>query len=159
NPITQEAPDSWPTPDFSPNAEQVTAALNVTPESFPDSPFEIATAAPEVVQQPEAVFEPQVPSLVEPMAWSSPIESPFQIAPEPPTFISVPESPAFSAVEYQPSIYGSPQATSFEPAPLPDATADAFQVAEPPAQSAVADTDRVDDLLRQFRERYGRGNL
>jgi hypothetical protein len=31
--------------------------------------------------------------------------------------------------------------------------------ATPPAQGAAPDPDRVDDLLRQFRERYGRGSL
>ena len=62
------------------------------------------------------------------------------------------ESPVFQSVP-------EPQMPeTFQPTLEPD-LAPAFQPDEAPAQSATPATDRVDDLLRQFRERYGRGSM
>jgi hypothetical protein len=82
---------------------------------------------------------------------------PFEAAPE---YI---ESPTFQAVA-EPPVVPEFQAMS-EPAVVPEFQAPfepVPQVVTPvdsPAETKVPDTDRVDDLLRQFRERYGRGSM
>jgi hypothetical protein len=55
-----------------------------------------------------------------------------------------------------PSDQSTPGQVSFTPEPALDPLATDANAAPPPSG---ADTDRVDELLRQFRERYGRGSL
>lgn len=125
-----------------------------------DSPFQIAEPAP----QPEpsapsfqpvqdspfqvAAEQPFTPP-AQPAAFQPVVDSPFQVAPQEPVFQPEPAfQPSFQTDSpFQP--VAQPE-QAFQPAPEP--------VAETPAP-ATADTDRVDDLLRQFRERYGRGSL
>jgi hypothetical protein len=95
------------------------------------SPFQ-AAGAPDSAPVP-AVEPPTQVSAFEPVREFQPAVP----LPEPAAVAEAPPSPAFVPVE--------------APAPEPPAKA------EPPAETKVPDTDRVDDLLRQFRERYGRG--
>jgi hypothetical protein len=165
------APEStWPAPEFSSGSPA---------EAVPDSPFEAANSAPIAESEPftpafapsfpqeTSVSEASVETIVpETSAWNSPVDSPFQAAPSPQAPVFGSESPSF---EPNPA-YGNPPVEAFQPAPEVF-SASAFQAApENPvvpasqsspdtAQPAVPDTDRVDDLLRQFRERYGRGSL
>ena len=113
-----------------------------------ESPFQAAPAFAAPQDAPPNVFEPAEP--VEsaygsaPVAEFQPVSAPvFQAAPEPepaPVFEPAPPPPVFEAAP--------------EPPPVP-----AFEPAPEPAKPSVPDTDRVDDLLRQFRERYGRGSM
>ena len=112
-----------------------------------NSPFQMAE--PAFTPEPVQTFNPP------------PVESPFQAAP--PVFTPEPPAAAFPAAQSQnftPSFsnYGAEPAPAFQPSPEPAFVAPA-QPAEPTPPPAAADTDRVDDLLRQFRERYGRGSL
>jgi hypothetical protein len=166
-----------------------TASLEPQPPSqpapvFEASPFQMAPA--QEVQSAPPVWQPPVeasPSYFTPTppAASAPAFEPA------PAFQAVPESPVFAPAP-QPAWEPAPQQPVWEPAPQPAFQASpegspvsafdpapAFQVApeppaaavfeaappmqEPAAQQPVPDTDRVDDLLRQFRERYGRGSL
>lgn len=112
-----------------------------------DSPFQVA-------DQP---FAPQAPA----PSYQPVQESPFQMADQP--FTSEPPALSFQPEPaFQPPAY--PPETAFQPATEPAfQPQSAFQAAQEPAAEtpppSTADTDRVDDLLRQFRERYGRGSL
>lgn len=153
------------------------------PEEAPSPVFEAASAEAEVKSPFEAAFssaEPVVPE--EPRFEMPPAESPFQAAPAfaAPHDVFVPAEPVGSAYgsapapEFQPVsapvFQAAPEpepAPVFEPAPPPPVfeaapeppPVPAFQAAPEPAKPSVPDTDRVDDLLRQFRERYGRGSM
>jgi hypothetical protein len=123
-----------------------------------ESPFQAAVSAePEqvAVSTPESSFQPipETPVVI------VPAESPFQVAataPEPPVFIPEP-APAFVPAEvFQPA----QETPVFQAAAEPQATEPIREeTPETPTQPPVPDTDRVDDLLRQFRERYGRGSM
>jgi 2-oxoglutarate dehydrogenase E2 component (dihydrolipoamide succinyltransferase) len=87
----------------------------------------------------------------EPLAYQNPVDSPFQT------------EPATASVA-EPVIPPPPVEAPFQtprPAFVPAAATPpvAEPAAEPELPAAAGDTDRVDDLLRQFRERYGRGSL
>ncbi len=129
-------PSFQPAQEFNPPAEspfQFAPPVS-TPEPQP-APFnpapwqETQPAAP----APAAAFQPQD-------------DSPFQFA--------------------QPAPEPAPQSQNFTPAAAPAFQASPEPVFTPPVPSVEStpppsppDTDRVDDLLRQFRERYGRGSL
>lgn len=120
--------------------------LPPTPPASPFSAFQpvLETPAAESFPSPPPAFQPAVelPS-PEPAFFPPPVPA-FQAAPEPPPVVvnEVPERPA----------------TGFAPEP-PLASEPAFQPASCGENTPAPDTDRVDDLLRQFRERYGRGSL
>lgn len=132
---TPQAPEAEPPAELNPF--QV-APAEVTPQppkaEPPVNPFQAAPA--EVAPQPES---PPVPPQQEtpvpaPAAGETPVEA-FQApapAPEPPTPPQIPPSPPA------------------EPAP-PKQSAPT-----PPPQQEEVKSDRVDDLLKQFRERYGK---
>jgi len=165
-PAWQESPPVFnpPSQAFQPAPEFAAAA---------PSPFEAATA-------PAQAVPATAPSYFE----APPAASPFQMAPEPvePPPLPPAASPFQPAVEFaQPAaafeFAGQPAAPAASPfqafQPFQTAAAEpapavpAFQAApeappEKPAESAPpaqSDTDRVDDLLKQFRDRYGRGSL
>jgi hypothetical protein len=153
--------DSWPGPEVSPTPPAETTPPPTIPEVFPDSPppppTPVSEVSPAFISPPPPSLEAAAP---EPAGWSAPVESLFQ-----PSF--APDSPV-SAPDVQPA--PEPAVASVfeavpEPAPTPvfeavpePAAAPVFQPAESPPPATAPDTDRVDDLLRQFRERYGRGN-
>ena len=140
----QAAEPEPPVATFAPPVWQQPATAATPPA---ESPFQaaapeppVATFAPPVWQQPTTAATP-------------PAESPFQAAaPEPPVATFAPP------VWQQPTTVVTPRAESPFHAPAPEFTPSAPPVDVTPEPSA-ADTDRVDDLLRQFRERYGRGSL
>ena len=133
-------------PSYAP-AQQEPFIVPVKEFAPVDSPFQ-SVPQPFVQESPAAAFSqggwqdaaPSAPLqgiFVAPPAYEAPVESPFQAAPPqtgPETAV-----PAFQA-EPQP-VFNPPQPAESTPPPT------------------TQDTDRVDDLLRQFRERYGRGSL
>lgn len=124
-----------------------------------ESPFQAAPAAEPPQEAPPNVFVPAEPVGnvygSAPVAEFQPVTAPvFQAAPEP---VSAPVFQAAPDPEPAPVFEPAPQPvfeTAPEPPPVP-----AFQAVPEPAKPSVPDTDRVDDLLRQFRERYGRGSM
>lgn len=131
-----DAPDSGPSPVYSdePPAAQV---LPPPYESIaePGPSIFVPATSPEY-PQPEPVGRPSDDDFqsAEPSAWQPP------------------EVPQAS------SVYGTAQAADFQPVPVAEPETSP-QFAEAGSEAEAADTDRVDDLLRQFRERYGRGSL
>lgn len=133
-PVPKKDADSWPAPEFTP----APAAAVTEPLVYQDpasSPFQAEPAASVAV--PEAViFE----------------------APAPAPAISEPAAAVPESVIFHPPV-DAPFQTP-RPAFVPQPAAVLPSVTEPaPVAESAADTDRVDDLLRQFRERYGRGSL
>lgn len=125
---------------------------------------EVAAPAKEVDSWPAPEFSPAAPVAIpaEPLNYQPPVDSPFQAqaepAPEPVIF-----QPPVDAPFQTPRPAFVPQAAAVvpptpEPAPEPVLPPVAEPAIATPPPAAV-DTDRVDDLLRQFRERYGRGSL
>lgn len=123
----------------------------------------------------EAPVEPVAPPIVPvvepetgPFRFSEPaapveapaFQSPFQASPEPPAQVfqaAPPAAEVWQAATAPRSPYGAPIGEVLVPESAPAAV-----VTPPPvtvSEPAAPDTDRVDDLLRQFRERYGRGGL
>lgn len=146
------ASSSPPEPEFTPSTVESAFQAAISAE-----PPQVEVSAPEAAFQPV----PETPVAI------SPVESPFQAAaaePEPPVFMPEP-APAFVPAEvFQPAqetpvFQAAPEPQASAPAPVETPAAAAFEPAETPARAPVPDTDRVDDLLRQFRERYGRGSM
>jgi hypothetical protein len=132
-PSEPEAPVTWAAQE----------SVGVPPPPAPESsPFQIPDPSPAAHGMVEAYAEPPpVPA---------PQDSPFVPAATPFEAPSAPEpvDPAPAAV------FSVPQSPAFE---TPAAPVQAFQPAPTAPETPAPDTDRVDDLLRQFRERYGRG--
>lgn len=156
----QEAPAS--------PAAFVPATPEPQPEPFQpvlDSPFQIAAEQADTTYSqapPQTFFPPQEFQAAPVFQAESPPQPPaFQAAP-PYQTPAAPEQPAaqnfFQPGPAEPQFQPSP-----EPAPAIQPPPDSgFSPASAPAGSpppGTSDTDRVDDLLRQFRERYGRGSL
>lgn len=156
----------WPEPGFSkavdapsPTGQAESTAVSAPVVSSLESslPAVETPPAPPVTAPAQEVFIPATPVFEAPPVESAPAAfaafqgetetSPlgaFHPIPEPAAAVQASE-PKVSAVE------------AFEPAPEP-----APQIPAPggcPAETKAPDTDRVDDLLRQFRDRYGRGSL
>ena len=119
-----------------------------------DSPFQ--STPPQLAPEPtsfnpgggaEAGPLPQQGIFADLPRFEAPVASPFQAKPSQNLPVSEPFST--SANEVAPAFQPSPEPV-FNPSPSPAETT-------PPPSSS--DTDRVDELLRQFRERYGRGSL
>lgn len=109
-------------------------------ESYNPAPVQWGTneEVSEVVAEPEIPSSPfSAPSVFQPVYDEPAVES----APEP-------EPAPFSA----PPAWGSPV---FEPV-APSTASAPQEPAAPEADPSKEEGDRVDDLLRQFRERYGR---
>ena len=146
------SPEPAPVFQFNPPASE--SPFQVAPDIFSQDP-PAAFSPPQNMQEaspavssfgngdaPAATFQPQA-------------DSPFQIAPQ--DFAPEPAPP----FEFNP-----PPAAHFQPESAPSLQpneppifASPHPPAEPTQATAAPDTDRVDDLLRQFRERYGRGSL
>ena len=126
-----EPAQSWPEPAFS--APETTETPVV---GSPDSPFQAAGVV-EPVQPPA-----EVPPLGEP-------------SPQAPAFEPIRDFQPATFTPVAPAVAENPPTPPAVPAetPAPETPA----TPEPPTETKVPDTDRVDDLLRQFRERYGRG--
>ena len=74
------------------------------------------------------------------------------------------QSPPSRATETQPSTFADaepaiPEEPVIAASPAPIAEEKPAGPTAPPAQDAAPEAGRVDDLLRQFRERYGRGSM
>lgn len=121
---------------FQPAAQQFAPARLVNPEQFQAAEF-----APSYPAAPPQVFTP------EPQSHSAPVYQPAQIVQ------NDQPSPFSAAQDYAPPVESGFQAT---PQPVYPAQQQPQEATPPPS---VPDTDRVDDLLKQFRERYGRGSL
>lgn len=136
--VPEPAAVSWqePVPSYAPPAQ--------SPATFQppvDSPFQVVT--PEIVPEPPATtFTPVGWQQSPAVEYQQPPESPFQVTNE--DFASPP--------------YGFEPTQGFQP-DSPPIFPPSDQPADAPPPPSAADTDRVDDLLRQFRERYGRGSL
>ncbi|MFT4176165.1 MAG: hypothetical protein QM627_05875 [Luteolibacter sp.] len=171
---------TWPSPTFAPPSADHPFAAIAKPEAAPAPGF----AQPE----PTSVPAPNFPSpfQMEPSAGEEPAFQPFQAAPaesafQPPAqpvatapqpvanpFLTQSTAQAAPASGFVPaSIVGEPSVAS-APAAEPvskdsDVENQGFTIQSdapsPCASSSAAETDRVDELLRQFRERYGRGSL
>lgn len=153
-----ELPTAFPTQDdFTTGVPAMDTAGSI-PVTMDENPFHV-----------ETVEAKPVPSHVEPaipveMSFP-PVQTPPPFAPEPvatfaetsPPFAPEPVAPPFAASP-PPTFHPEPVAPSFQPAPppfVPEPAVSSFQASpQPPAPEAS--TDRVDDLLRQFRERYGK---
>lgn len=133
------------------------------PADFPfsaDSPFQIAGTPPAIPadEPPSPTFAP--PAWPEPSApfHTPPVDSPF-LAEVPAYFTPASVFTGAPAPEIPAAEVHSPVESPFQVAPHEPAPSPAFQPAPASPAPTAADTDRVDDLLRQFRERYGRGSL
>lgn len=150
-----DTPSAYPnTDDFVPVSSSIAATAS-NPISFDeDSPFH----AENVENRPVHYHsEPEFPAN---MAFP-PVEALPQIAQEtvaPPIQVSPPPAPEPAEPPFQapPSFAPEPIAPAFQasPPPLPEAVAP--PALAPPEATLETSTDRVDDLLRQFRERYGK---
>lgn len=127
-------------------------APSFTPPASPFSAFQPVKETPAV----EAFSPPPVVPAFQP-APEPPAPEPTFFPPPPPAFQAAPEPPPVFA-----PVAAEPPAPAFVPEP-PAAPATepaaAFQPVAAEEGTKAPDTDRVDDLLRQFRERYGRGSL
>lgn len=142
------AMDAATVPALHPVAEPPAVAPVIetpdVPAAAPDPLPEIVAGAPDLPpSEPVPVAEPapspaaeyDAPAAAIPGSWPA-----SKLAPAPAAEVVAPPMPEPEPVEtFVPS--GQPVATPASPPPPP------------------ADTDRVDELLRQFRERYGRGSL
>jgi hypothetical protein len=150
----QESPFQADTSENRPTQHQVEPTIS------PEMAF------PPVQMQPSFAPEPVAPPVQAPPAFAPelvapPFQAPPSFAPEPveppfqaqPSFAPEPVEPPFQA---PPSFAPEPIAPPFQasPTPAPEPVAAPFQAAPQPAPETS--TDRVDDLLRQFRERYGK---
>lgn len=148
----QASPPTTPIEDFIVPVQEfrpVDASFQNAPQQFVPEPTPF---------NPSGWQEPAPPPLqgifVGPPQSEAPAEPSFQPAaspfnPEPPQNFPVSEPYPTFVNESSPAFQPNLEQVS-NPAPPP------VDGALPPA---IADTDRVDDLLRQFRERYGRGSL
>lgn len=157
--------DSWPEPGFSAVSEVATPVGPANP-GFAATATDAAATAPAVAAEapvlsaeaaPPIETAPPVAPVFEPAADFQPASfDAFRVEPEnrtAPDFTALAE-PATALPQVEPA--GLPEQAFqpvVEPAPQPVPSAVA------PEEVKVPDTDRVDDLLRQFRERYGRSSL
>lgn len=121
----------------APQSQFAAPATEATEANRPDEPNPFHMAPATVAPQPKPLETP-------PIATTPPQENPFQAAP-------AQETP-LQAFQAAPPAAETPPAPQQAPATTPlDPTAET-----PPTQQEESKTDRVDDLLKQFRERYGK---
>ncbi len=130
----------------------------------PSSEFAPAPASSDFLPDPP-VFAPEGPTSppFAPSNWQDvpvfnpPTHSPFQLADQ-----EDPQDPPHTSQSEnflpQPTSFENPQTPEYQPAEQPEAPV-TIEPVEPALPPSASDTDRVDELLRQFRERYGRGSL
>ena len=168
-PVESGASDSWPAPGFQ---NEPVIQPDQAPSVVESSPFQLAepvtgngpdSAPSDFSPAPsqdgftqETTFAPAATgeSVPEPQARSIPDESQSSVygSEQAPIFEQAPVFEQAPASSFEPT-----PASSFEPAPAPNTEPSAVP-AEAAESPESADTDRVDDLLKQFRERYGRGS-
>jgi hypothetical protein len=135
---------------------EVTAAVpDPGPEivdSAPDSPLQepvlVEPEAPVAEPRPFLGQENYTPAVEPPVLWPAP-----EFLPTPP--VEVTSTPVPEPVDFSSPPQWQPAAPVFQPSLEPIRQPEESSAPPPPPP----DTDRVDDLLRQFRERYGRGSL
>lgn len=179
--ISPPAPAEVFTPSFEEAKTPIQAAVEAALRAETGVPFESGTFQPaQVISTPAEnpfvaspeppLLEPKPVSAFQPMDEPPPIPTFAAFEPSPPAFQPAFENPAQPEIQTVQEI--APPVPEFFPAPAP-AFQPAFEPPPPPMMepgtafqpaasdenSAVPDTDRVDDLLRQFRERYGRGSM
>lgn len=166
-------------------AAEPPAAESVVPQAAAwapamESPFQAAVPDHSFAQKTEpplqeSGFQPYGTAAgafqVAPETQTTPVFQPTQEPPASPAFQAAPEPEPSSPFQPAPEVIPAPPAApSFfeaaaEPPPPPvqvpveASPAPVSQAPAAPVESQVPDTDRVDDLLRQFRERYGRGSM
>lgn len=155
----QDPTSAAPTYAAAPLEEFIVPVQNLQPVN---SPFqnppqqfvpEAAPFNPGGWQEP-APLPPQQGIFAAPANYDAPPQPSFQPAqppfvPEPPQHFPASEPFVSFVNELAPALQANPEPV-FNPPPPP---------AEPTQRPSAPDTDRVDELLRQFRERYGRGSL
>lgn len=144
--FTNENPAFSPTPieEISPIVTEVASSIPTEPVAFPPQALEaIAAAAP---IEPAAAVEEVLPTFIPTPAVASPYGNPTTVA----AFSNTPfESHPSSPEPVNPTpVSQSPYGAVVEPL-----AADFAQTADNAQNKEI---DRVDELLRQFRERYGR---
>ena len=178
-PVVESAPVGMPS-IFEPPPQTSVIQEEVIPVGRIISDVELETnvfhAAPAAEPVVEAAIEsaPAVPVGLEPFVFNPPVEvqSPFQAEPaawNPPP-VEPPSWPTFASESPFQAPTPSPEALFVENVPAASVQAPAFNesagMVQPPAEPAAEvattaaepkETDRVDELLRQFRERYARG--
>ena len=172
-PVEDLAP-AWPAPEFAPTPAApfyppVASPFHSAAEAFTMEPPVTSFASPDWQQSAPIFAATETP--VSPPAELTESESPFQINAAPVIAEEMPPA-AFTPAGWartppvEPPDTGAYQefaSSSYASEPAPTESAPAFTLpVEPPAVPSpptVADTDRVENLLRQFRDRYGRGSL
>jgi hypothetical protein len=169
-PVSTRPPPPPPAPVVEPPpAAEAASAFEAIPEA-PDSPSEPPQPfAPQEMPTEEgcapsedrsaANSTPQEEIAQESADFSNEPTTGFTIAPDTQKSLDQAEAEfAAPAASQDPSRYGTEPATIFEPA-ASDESGFATQATGSDERPEPANTDRVDDLLRQFRERYGRGSM
>ncbi len=153
-----ELPTAFPSQDdFTTGVPAIDAASSI-PVTIDENPFHVETVETNPLPShvdPLIPVEMSFPSVQAPPPFApEPVAPPFEVSPPP--FSPEPVAPSFQASP--PHFSQEPVAPPFQPAPqpfVPEPVVPPVQVSpQPPAPEAS--TDRVDDLLRQFRERYGK---
>lgn len=139
-------PPGWPEPVISAPAPAPQPAAAVAPE-------QATASAPTPPPAPAAplmglLVEPTLAPAAQPPAWQPPITPP-----PPPADFGTPVPPSAAATWHEATAPTSPFGVAADQSPPPPAPAPAPAETQPPI-----DQDRVEDLLRQFRERYSRPN-
>ena len=162
-------------PAAAPFYPQIDAPFQPETERFTMEPPVTAFASTDWQQTDPVVAQPQPQEpFISPPAAPAELDSPFQITSDPelaedfptPSFTpaSWPKSPPVESPssgmyqEFASSTHGMEPAPALPSSPHP-VTPPPVPASEVPPPSSAADTDRVENLLRQFRERYGRGSL
>jgi hypothetical protein len=141
---------AWPVAEFSPTQEPLNE-----PQAEVLAEPEMTAVEAEVIELPaEAPAEAAVARIDSPFEIAEPaaVESPLPFSQNFTPEIAIAMIEAETAAATQAAASAAPETA---PQPPPSVVAEAA----PAAGVAAADTDRVDELLRQFRERYGRGGL
>lgn len=153
--FTPESPVEWQEP-----SQDIPAPAPMNPWNPPAPVLETPQLLPPVFEAPVGVpFQVNSPWMSSEPAAEWPVFAPTDSsAPQPSLVVPVDEFvPMESSVQpLQPPLAPEPPAPAFQPDPEPAFNPPPVTVTPPPS---AGDTDRVDDLLRQFRERYGRGSL
>jgi hypothetical protein len=182
-PVTEAPAAAWPPPTFTPPAP-AEAEIPAPPKAEPPAPAiahpwgappshpAVISQAVESIASPFNRVEPppaatqtapltNVADIIQALSQQAPAAQP---APAAPPFQAVAESPF--RIIHEPAVALAEPVIHLTPGVV-EANAPAaspFQQVAPQELAAVppvtsADTDRVDDLLKQFRERYGKGSL
>jgi len=177
----EEIPSDWPSPDFvlppevaadPENGKTATETSPFTefspsPEAAPtlDSPFQLV-AGPAVAQSASlpataATFDAPLQAVEiqpqhgnhAPQAFNPPPSQSYQTGSE------IAPAPYLQATYYQPESSDSPFQLADSDSAQQSTENPATSAQDPEQPTSSTDSDRVDDLLRQFRDRYGRGSL